>query len=389
MAFCLTPSRRRDCLRRPRAAGKYLLILLAGLGLSACEPTEQAQPPIRLGVIIDTSGPTSSLGIAGRNGMQLAVEQSNAAGGIHGRQIELLQRDDGFNLQQATRAASELIDAKVDAVFGPMTSLIAEQLAPQFTAAGILLMGGTPLSPLLAGRDDQFFRILSHTNPDALGIAQYLRRQFGIDQVTVLIEDSNHTFTRPWLADFQRYLAGEGGSIEQTIAFTRDAQTDFAALATQALAHQPRAVVLISNALDTAMLATRLRQQSPQLVLATPAWAAADALLEMGGSAMEGIITGQAYDLNDQSPAFTAFKQTYQQRFGQPIDTAAVTAYNATKVLLTALRERQPQESPKQALLRIRHFVGLQQPIDLDEFGDADSRFYMMVVRQGRFVNAQ
>jgi branched-chain amino acid transport system substrate-binding protein len=340
-------------------------------------------------VIVDTSGPTSSLGIAGRNGMQLAVEQTNAAGGIHGRPIELLQRDDGFNLQQASQAASELINAKVDAAFGPMTSLIAEQLAPQFTDAGILLMGGTPLSPLLAGRDDQFFRILSHASPDAQGIARHLQQQLGIGQVTVLIEESNHTFTRPWLADFQRYFASEGGSIGLTIAFTRDAQTDFAALARQALAGQPRAVVLISNALDTAMLATQLRQQNPQLVLATPAWAAADALLEMGGRAVEGIITGQAYDLSDQSPTFLAFKQAYQQRFGQSVDTAAVTAYNATQVLLTALRERQPQESPKQTLLRIRHFASLQQPIDLDEFGDGASRFYLMVVRQGRFVNAE
>jgi len=375
--------------RRPYATGKRLL-LLASLLLSACEPSaEQPIEPIRLGVIVDTSGPTSSLGIAGRNGMQLAVEQTNAAGGIHGRPIELLQRDDGFNPQQATQAATELIDAKVDAVFGPMTSLIAEQLAPQFTAAGVLLMGGTPLSPLLAGRDDQFFRILSHTSPDAQGIAQHLKHQLGIGQVTVLIEESNHTFTRPWLADFQRYFAAEGGSVSQTIAFTRNAQTDFATLAQQALASEPRAVILISNALDTAMLATQLRQKNPHLVLATPAWAAADALLEMGGRAVEGMITGQAYDLSDQSPAFLAFKKTYQQRFGQSIDTAAVTAYNATQVLLKALRERQPQESLKQTLLRIRHFASLQQPIDLDEFGDSASRFYLMVVRQGRFINAE
>lgn len=120
-----------------------------------------------------------------------------------------------------------------------------------------------------------------------------------------------------------------------------------------------------------------------------PAWAAADALLEMGGRAVEGMITGQAYDLSDQSPAFLAFKQAYQQRFGQSIDTAAVTAYNATQVLLHALRERQPQESLKQTLLRIRHFASLQQPIDLDEFGDSASRFYLMVVRQGRFINAE
>lgn len=375
--------------RHPYATGKRLL-LLASLLLSACEPSaEQPIEPIRLGVIVDTSGPTSSLGIAGRNGMQLAVEQTNAAGGIHGRPIELLQRDDGFNPQQAAQAATELIDAKVDAVFGPMTSLIAEQLAPQFTAAGVLLMGGTPLSPLLAGRDDQFFRILSHTSPDALGIAQHLQHQLGIGQVTVLIEESNHTFTRPWLADFQRYFAAEGGSVSQIIAFTRNAQTDFATLAQQALANKPRAVILISNALDTAMLATQLRQKDPHLVLATPAWAAADALLEMGGRAVEDMITGQAYDLSDQSPAFLAFKQAYQQRFGQSIDTAAVTAYNATQVLLHALRERQPQESLKQTLLRIRHFASLQQPIDLDEFGDSASRFYLMVVRQGRFINAE
>ena len=375
--------------RHPYATGKRLL-LLASLLLSACEPSaEQPIEPIRLGVIVDTSGPTSSLGIAGRNGMQLAVEQTNAAGGIHGRPIELLQRDDGFNPQQAAQAATELIDAKVDAVFGPMTSLIAEQLAPQFTAAGVLLMGGTPLSPLLAGRDDQFFRILSHTSPDALGIARHLQQQLGIVQVTVLIEESNHTFTRPWLADFQRYFAAEGGSVSQIIAFTRNAQTDFATLAQQALANKPRAVILISNALDTAMLATQLRQKNSHLVLATPAWAAADALLEMGGRAVEGVITGQAYDLSDQSPAFLAFKQAYQQRFGQSIDTAAVTAYNATQVLLHALRERQPQESLKQTLLRIRHFSSLQQPIDLDEFGDSASRFYLMVVRQGRFINAE
>ncbi|MDZ7889471.1 MAG: ABC transporter substrate-binding protein [Pseudomonas sp.] len=88
--------------RRPYATGKRLL-LLASLLLSACEPSaEQPIEPIRLGVIVDTSGPTSSLGIAGRNGMQLAVEQTNAAGGIHGRPIELLQRDDGFNPQQAS-----------------------------------------------------------------------------------------------------------------------------------------------------------------------------------------------------------------------------------------------------------------------------------------------
>ena len=362
-----------------------LLLVCSGLALVACGEDVSTPTPIRLGVIVDVSGPSASLGIAGRNGMQLAVEEANANGGIQGRPIELLYRDDGFDPQQAKRAAEELIAAKVDAALGPMTSTIAEQLAPQFTAAGILLMGATPLSPLLAGRDDQFFRTLSHTNPDARDIVTHLQQQYGLRRVNVIIELSNHTFTRPWLVDFEQHLRSAGGTIDAVVEFNRDPETDFAALAQRALANQPAAVVLVSSALDTALLATQLRQRDPELKLATPGWAAADALLEMGGRAVEGIITAQSFDMNDQSKAFVDFKQRYQARFAQGIDTAAITAYNATRVLLEALQQRLPGEQPKQTLLRIRKFQGLQHLIVFDDFGDSDSRLYPMVVRDGRF----
>ena len=97
----------------------------------------------------------------------------------------------------------------------------------------------------------------------------------------------------------------------------------------------------------------------------------------------------QAFDLNDSSAAFIAFKQRYQARFAQPIDTAALTSYNATRVLLTALQQRLPGEQPKQALLRIRQFQGLQHPIVFDDFGDSDSLLYPMVVRDGRFSSPE
>jgi branched-chain amino acid transport system substrate-binding protein len=364
---------------------RLYVALCAALTLAACDkPTDEPQP-IRLGVIVDVSGPSASLGIAGRNGMQLAVEQANASGGIQGRRIELLFRDDASDPERAQQAAEDLIAAQVDAVLGPMTSTIAEHLAPSFTEAGILLMGGTPLSPSLAGRDDQFFRTLSHDNLDARDIVTHLQRQYGVQRVNVIVELSNHSFTRPWLADFTAFLRHAGGGVDKVVEFSRDRDTDFVDLAQRALANRPTAVVVISNALDTALLATQLRQRSPQITLATPAWAAADALLEMGGRAVEGVLTAQAFDLNGQSSEFLDFKERYQARFNQGIDTAAVTTYNATNVLLTALRQRLPGEQPKQALLRIRKFQGLQRLIVFDDFGDSSSRFYPMVVRDGRF----
>ncbi len=364
----------------------HCCLIVSALLLSACEESSVAPKPVRLGVIVDVSGPSASLGIAGRNGMQLAVEEVNAKGGIQGQPIELLYRDDGLDPAMARQAGEELIALGVDAALGPMTSTMAEQLAPLFTEAGILLMGGTTLSPLLAGRDDMFFRTLTHKNPDAPVIAAQLSKQ-GLTRLTVLIELSNHSFTRPWLDDFIRLMPANGLSLGRLIEFHRDPQHDFAALAEQALAEQPEGVLLISSALDTALLATQLRQREPRLTLAAPAWAAADALLEMGGQAVEGLITAQGYNLADQSAGFIDFKQRYQARFGQGIDTGAVSGYNATRVLLTALQQRRPDEHLKQTLLRIRTFQGLQYPIVFDDYGDSDSRAFLMVVKDGRFIS--
>lgn len=360
-------------------------LLLGALLLGACEAPQERPEPLRLGVIVDVSGSSASLGIAGRNGIQLAVEGINERGGIKGRPVELLYRDDGFDAARARQAGAELIDAGIEAAIGPMTSTMAEELAPQFTEAGILLMGGTPLSPLLAGRDDMFFRILSHKNPDAGDIARKLHKR-ELRRINVLIETSNHSFTRPWLDDFQRQLQALGLSTGQVLEYQRDEQTDFAALAERTLADQPQAVVLICSALDTALLATQLRQQQPQLTLATPGWAAADDLIEMGGQAVEGMLTAQAFDMHDLSRDFLDLKQRYQARFGQQINTAAITSYNATRVLLTALEQRQSGEHLKQTLLRIRQFQGLQFPIVFDDFGDSDSPLLPMVIRDGRFT---
>ena len=98
-----------------RALPLATLALLTSLLLSGCDSPANTPPAWQLGILVDTSGPSASLGISGRNGMQLAVEQANAQGGIQGRPVELVFRDDAFNPVQARHAAGELIALQVDA----------------------------------------------------------------------------------------------------------------------------------------------------------------------------------------------------------------------------------------------------------------------------------
>ena len=107
---------------------RRLLVLgaIACLTLAGCGPTE----PIRLGFIGGLSDRNSDNGQSGQNGVILAIEQFNRAGGLGGRQVELVVRDDAQEPAVAERVARELVAAGVEAVIGPFTSGMAQVIVP-------------------------------------------------------------------------------------------------------------------------------------------------------------------------------------------------------------------------------------------------------------------
>ena len=114
---------------RSRTASLLAATSLAVL-LAACSPPE----PVRLGFIGGLSGRVADLGESARNGFHLAVEQANAAGGINGRQIEMLVKDDGQDPAKARQAAEALVAAGVVAIIGPGTTGVMIAIAVAYLA---------------------------------------------------------------------------------------------------------------------------------------------------------------------------------------------------------------------------------------------------------------
>jgi branched-chain amino acid transport system substrate-binding protein len=95
----------------------------AALASSLAKPAIAAKEPIMVGYLPALTGPSSSTGIGINRGIQLAVQEINAAGGIDGRQIELITRDTQSDPTKAVNGAAELTRGqKVSAVFGPVNS---------------------------------------------------------------------------------------------------------------------------------------------------------------------------------------------------------------------------------------------------------------------------
>src|ERR1700682_3851718 len=95
----------------------------AAIASSVVKPAIAAKEPILIGYLPALTGPSSSTGIGINRGVELAVQEINAAGGIDGRQIELIVRDTQSEPTKAVNGAAELIHAhKVSVVLGPVNS---------------------------------------------------------------------------------------------------------------------------------------------------------------------------------------------------------------------------------------------------------------------------
>lgn len=359
---------------------RRLLALAAcgGFFLAGCGPSE----PLRLGFIGDLSGRVADLGTAGRNGFLFAVEQMNASGGVQGRHVEALVKDDGNDPEKARQAAAELAAAGVAAIIGPMTSA---QAAPVLAAAGgVPVVSPTASTTELSGKDDLFLRVTSDTRGYAELSARYHYSKGGVRRIAALYDSRNLAYTKSWLTDFRNTFAGLGGDMVGELPFADGADPE--ALIRQLLEVRPEALLFVAGAADTARLVQAARQIDGALTLIAAEWAATEQLVADAGPAAEGVYLPQQFDREDRSPEYRRFRSAYEARFGQPPGFAAVAAYDATKAVLDGLWRAKPTTPVKTALLDYGPFAGVQQGINFDRYGDTTRKAFITVVRDGRFV---
>ena len=364
----------------------WFVSMLAGmLGLFACSPP----PPIVLGFVGDLSGRVADLGVEGRNGATLAVELRNKAGGVNGRRVELLAEDDQQNPAMARLVVGKLIDLKVEAIIGPMTSAVAMGVVPLADQAQLVMVSPTVTTNSLSGIDDYFFRVLPATSRYAKKDADYHFARLGLRRIAAVIDVNNRAYTESWLADYRAAFAAGSGQVVDRIDFSSSGGVLFADLARRLLASKPDGILLLANAVDVAMLCQHLRKLNASIPLTTSEWAATEQLIEVGGRSVEGIVIAQFLDRQSTQPAFLTFRQNYLDRFGKLPGFAGVTAFDATNAVLEAIENQAPGQSLKQALLTRQTFPGTQAPVVFDAFGDASHETFLTTVKDGSFVRLQ
>ena len=345
------------------------------------------QKPIKVGVIAELTGKQSDLGIALRNGIQLAAEEINTAGGINGRPIELVIQDDLGTPQGAVDAENLVIDQDVVAIIGHLTSNQTVEGYKVAEQRGVLLLSGTASTTELSAKKDLFFRTEATNAVFAEVLAKYIIQKKGLSSISIIYDMDNQTYSFPFADGFKQTLESLGGHVPESVDFSGSATEDFAPLVSALIASNPEGVFIIASPVNTATIAQLLRLNGWDGPLFAAPWSQGQDLITYGGEAVEGLESLVGFNVNDDAPAVQEFKQKYDERYAEANPTfTAMFGYELMNVLAEGLEKTKGNaKGLGDALVQIGTFQGLEGPIYMDEFGDARRTLYIMRLENGTF----
>lgn len=357
------------------------LIVFFTFGLSACD----TKKPIKIGFVGGLTGHLSLLGIGGRDGVLLAVEQINQSGGINGRPVQLIIKDDKNDAETAIMVDQELIEEKVVAIIGHMTSAMSLSAVPLINKEKMLMISPTSTTNLLTAKDDYFLRTALPDRHQTDQLVHYATKKMGIKKIAGVYDLSNQAFTEGWYLNFKSEFENQGGVISKTETYNSKKETSYLAIAKKIIESNPDGVVIVASALDTALLCQQLRKIGFELPVFSSGWAKAPDLLQNGGGSVENLILPQTHSEESTAEKYLQFKKEYEKRFGREPDFAAAGAYDAIKILFTALSQTKDSAQLKSIILKQSVFHGLQSDITIDQFGDAQRKTFLIQVKDDHF----
>jgi len=318
--------------------------LIAGVGVGCkkaeVKPTEQV---VNLGGIFPMTGGSASFGIWSKEGVVMAVEEFNAAGGamVDGVKttINYINEDDTGSPEVGASAAHKLIDQdKVIGIIGPNMSKVALAFVPIAQAAGVPVIAVTATNEKITLVGDYSFRACFIDSFQGFVMAKYAYNTLRVKTAAILYDNGND-YNKGLAENFKKDFEALGGKVVAYEAFTDEATTiDYKPQLTKIKAAKPEFLYLPNN---YGAVALQLKQ-AREMDLNVPAgggdgWDSPD-LVKIGGAAVEGGVFSTHFSKDDPSPKVQAFDAKYTAKSGEAPNCDVALGYDAAGLLLDAFK---------------------------------------------------
>lgn len=335
---------------------------------------------IVIGAALPLTGPTSYYGEDSKRGIDMALDEINAAGGVRGRKIKIVYEDTQGKGNQAINAVRKLISAdNVPAIIGCGTSTETMAVAPVVQENKRVLITPVSSAASISHAGEYIFRSVPSDGFQARDLAEWIRN---LNYKRIALIFVNQTWGVSLKDDFVREFQARGGEILTTEASDLD-EKDFRTQLTNMKGKTPDAFVAIIYAKEGGILLKQARELGikGQFFGADP-WTKQQFADGAGSAANDVLFTTPA---KYQGPEFQTFVENYRKRYGKDPGIYDAHGYDCMKLVAKAIEDGGITGPEIQAAMaKIKGFHGVTGETTFDENGDVTTKgFAKMTWRDG------
>lgn len=352
----------------------FLILLTAILLFLAC-PSQQTNT-ISIGLIVPITGDVKTFGESVRNAVLLAVSEANEKGGVLGKTIKIISADDKNDPTEAANACSKLINQnKVKFIIGSVASKSSIPLSEICQQAKVLMITPTSTNPRVTVRDngerkDYVFRACFIDPFQGTVAAKFAIENLKAKRAAILYDISND-YVKGLAEFFQEAFTKLGGKVTVSESYGKD-DVDFSALLTKVKADNPDVLFIPDYYTKVGLIVKQARAMGVNAVfLGGDGWDSPE-MVKIAGDAINGGYFTNHYSPQDPRPEVQEWVSKYEAKYGQKPDALATLGYDATLLLLEAMKNAKSEkvEDVRDALTKLSNFQTVSGQITFDAFGN-------------------
>ncbi len=366
---------------------RFALKLIAACAMSTMVLGAFAQSTVKVAAIVELSGGGATAGTNFKNGVEMAVKEVNAAGGILGKKIELITTDTTTNPGVALGLTKKAIDQDVFAIFGPVYSGSIVVSMKESEKAQIPNWTGGEAANITTQGNPYIFRT-SFTQATAMPkVAKYINQQAKVKNLAIIYV--NNDFGKGGLEMIKKALAPTDTKIAVDVS-TDAGQVDFSAAVLKAKQSNADAVFVYLNEDESARILKELRKQGWTKPIIGETTLTGQKVIDLAGDAANGAIAHVGLTVDAPGAEMLKFKAKFYQDYKYISDHNGIKGYTGIYSLKAAVEK--VGKFDRAAVAKAMHglsisatkYPGIILDVNFDDKGDLDRASYLVQVKNGK-----
>ncbi|PWK10266.1 amino acid/amide ABC transporter substrate-binding protein (HAAT family) [Tumebacillus permanentifrigoris] len=371
-------------------------LTLTTVGLAGCSKSTSSEggsgDTIKVGTNLELTGAVAAFGQSQLNGINLAVEEINKAGGINGKKLEVISADNASKKEESTRTATKLITQdKVDVLLGAAIS------GDTFAAVEVANNKKVPMLTPSATNDsitfdakksklnEYVFRACFIDSFQGKVMADFSAKNLKAKNAVVYIDNSSD-YSKGLAKSFtSTFTAGGGKVVAEESYQTKD--TDFKAVLTRIKTLNPEVIFVPGYYEEVGKIIKQAREMGIKVpMMGGDGWDAPELAQIAGAENLNNTFISNHYSSEDKDPKVVKFIDNFKSKYNSVPDAMAVLGYDGMYMMADAIKRAgsTDKEKIKDALANTKDFEGVTGKIALDKNHDPVKAAVVLEYKDGK-----